>query len=362
MNLPNRMPPTAHLLPADVVQPFDFRYVCDDLHVMAYFENHPTYEAVEAMVLRSSAGRPVVRAILTRHNQTQIDHVNDERLALEARATRRETHLREVTVVEGSSGGCPRVKVEFLSHIGEVVALDLTSASPPDAARGGLTDPGNHAATSSLPLMWRGRSALASEATRVLIAGINFPVPVKLRAGPHFVAHHGYFTESHHMAILRAGEVVLTLIETPHTHEVGACWVYATSEGERCYRIAGLEPNGSVRIERVGSIAEMLRGRFVAGRLQLDEVQFFASSQGVERVTLALDQAKQFSIGIDTNEGVAAGAVTLQNDGTILLRPTSPDWAQSRPVLIQTARFGPRIVLRTVIGPDALLKAARPSV
>jgi hypothetical protein len=353
---------TANLLPADVVQPFDLRYVCDDVHVMAFFENHPTYEAVEAMIRRSSTGRPVVRAILTRHDQTQVDHVNDERLVLEARATRRETCFREVSVVEDSFGRFPRMKVEFLSHAGEPVTLDITSASPPDPSRGGLSDPGNHATTSSLPIMWRGKSALAGETSQVVIAGVNYPVPVKLRAGPHFVAHNGYFTESHHMAILRAGEVVMTIVEVPSTYGVGACWTYSTPEGDRTYRITKLEPDGNVRIERVGSVSELLRGRLVGGRLQLQEVQVHASSRGTERVALALDPIGQFTIGIDGNEGIVSGDVIVNSDGTIRLSPKLPSWAKTRQVFVKITRRQQIIVLSTVIGTEARVTAAHPDV
>ena len=171
-------------LPADVVTPFDLRCMADDLHVMAYFAGHPVYEAVEAMIRRSSSGQLVVRAILTRHDQTQIDHVNADLLMAAARATRRETCFRSISVVEDRSDRCPRLRVEFVSQAGEAIAFDVKSASPPDASRGGLSDPGDHAAQSILPLMWRGRSALAGAESRVWVNGIEYAIPVKLRAGP----------------------------------------------------------------------------------------------------------------------------------------------------------------------------------
>lgn len=64
------------VLPEGIVQPFDLPFAADDLHVMACFEGHAEYEAVEAMI-RRLPDRTSVRAILTRHTQTQIDHVND---------------------------------------------------------------------------------------------------------------------------------------------------------------------------------------------------------------------------------------------------------------------------------------------
>lgn len=344
------MPFAASLLPADILQPFDIRYICDDLHVMAYFENHPIYEAVEAMIRRQGTGQPIVRAILTRHDQTQVDHVSDERLIISAGATRRETYYREVSVVEDLSGKCPHVKIQFLSHAGESVMFDITAASPPDSSRGGLSDPGGHAATCSLPIMWRGKSALAGEATRVVIAGVNYPVPVKFRTGAHFVAHNGYFTESHHMAVFRAGEVVLSIAEVPSSYVVGARWTYETVEGERTYRLVELAPDGQVRIELLGRVSEVLRGRLVGGRLQLQEIQILTSSQSTDRATLKIDQVGQFTIGIDENEGVVAGEITMDNSGTINLIPKLPVWAKDRQVVVVATRQQQRIVLTTVVG------------
>jgi hypothetical protein len=51
------------LLPEGVVQPFDLRYAADDLHVMAFFEGHDSYEAVEAMIRRRPGGAFRVRAM-----------------------------------------------------------------------------------------------------------------------------------------------------------------------------------------------------------------------------------------------------------------------------------------------------------
>ncbi len=57
------MTSSALVLPAGIVQPFDLHRLHDDLHVMAFFENHPVYEAVEAMVRRRAvAGRDPARS------------------------------------------------------------------------------------------------------------------------------------------------------------------------------------------------------------------------------------------------------------------------------------------------------------
>src|SRR5665213_1296025 len=62
------------LLPRGVVQPFPLLYRLDDLHIMGVIDGHPKYEAVEAMIERRLGGASSIRAILTRHDQSQIDH------------------------------------------------------------------------------------------------------------------------------------------------------------------------------------------------------------------------------------------------------------------------------------------------
>src|SRR5471030_2061318 len=84
------------LLPPGVVQPIFLRYRRDDLHVMAFMEGHPDYEAVEAMVQSRPGGRYAIRAIITRHDQSQIDPVKKEDRIAEMRGAEREVCRREV--------------------------------------------------------------------------------------------------------------------------------------------------------------------------------------------------------------------------------------------------------------------------
>jgi hypothetical protein len=76
-------------LPADLVNPLALRYVADDVHVIAFFGGHAHYECVEAMFSARADGTHAVRAILTHHDQHQVDHVNDDGLlAMAAHAER----------------------------------------------------------------------------------------------------------------------------------------------------------------------------------------------------------------------------------------------------------------------------------
>ena len=159
--------------------------------------------------------RPLIRAILTRHDQTQIDHVNDDD-AIGGRARRYPADLPSgdracVSMrcrADGTRGS------NLISHAGEPVVLDITTVGEPDPERGGVSDPGSHSPNSSLPLMRRRATTLAGPQTSVTIDGKRFDVPVKIRSGP-FVAHEGYYTEGHSFAAIRAGTMSYRLKARP---------------------------------------------------------------------------------------------------------------------------------------------------
>jgi hypothetical protein len=337
------------VLPPGVVQPFDLHRLHDDLHVMAFFDGHPVYEAVEAMIRRSADGPAAIRAILTRHDQTQIDHVNDDDLYAAARLSPRQTCRREIAFVEDRAAACPRARVAFESHAGEAVVLDLTSASPPAAARGGLSDPGRHAEGSSLPLMWRGRSALAGPASKVSIDGIAWPIPVKLRGAAGFVAHHGFFTEAHDMLILRAGTVASTVLEQPGEWKVGTRWTYSRPDGNRSYRITHVTPEGAVRLSGRGDL-ETLHGRRRGDRLELHRIDVLAAGATGRRASLVFEPDGRFHLALDGASGSVDGDVRLDADGAMHLLPREPAWATARAVHVRISRSGDRIEVAALIG------------
>jgi hypothetical protein len=154
------------VLPPDLLQPFLLRFRREDMHIMAFFSGHPDYEAVEAMISYRGDGTPSIRAILTRHDQSQIDHVNDDDLFAEGHGVARQTCRRDIAVAVEALPGRRHALLQFDSHAGEPVVLDITTVGEPDPRRGGVSDPGSHSPTSSLPLMRRRASALAAPQPR----------------------------------------------------------------------------------------------------------------------------------------------------------------------------------------------------
>ena len=89
-------------MPFEFIQPFDVFFRREDRHVIAFFSGHPVYEAVEAFLGRRHGRAPLVRAILTRHDQSQVDYINDRATVAErcagASRSAREVHFAPVTI------------------------------------------------------------------------------------------------------------------------------------------------------------------------------------------------------------------------------------------------------------------------
>jgi hypothetical protein len=342
----------ALLMPSNVLQPFPLRFRRDDLHVMAFFEGHPEYEAVEAMIQLRADGRKSIRAIITRHDQSQIDHVNDDALLAAFRGTERARCRREIDLELESSAKGRRARLQFLSSAGERVVLDVVTVGEPDVKRGGLSDPGGHSANSSLPLMWRGASTLAGPRTKVTIDDVEYAVPVKVRAGA-FVAHEGYYTECHSMGVIRAGTVSARLLKKPHRLEVGAEWLFQYDEHETAYRLTAHGAGGTLQITGLEGSGETITAHAIEDRLALSRINLPAEAGPTEGLVLEFDRDAGFSLSMEGQQDIVSGRVHLAEgpDGSVIsLSPMQPSWAVDRIVQVACLSDGDRMRFVTTIG------------
>jgi hypothetical protein len=332
------------VLPPGLLQPFLLRFRREDLHIMAFFSGHPDYEAVEAMVRHRTAGSPSIRAILTRHDQRQIDHVNDDDLSAEGRGVTRQTCRRDIALAVEALSGRRHARLEFISHAGEPVVLDITTAGVPDEKRGGVSDPGGHSPNSSLPMMRRRASALAAPQTAVFVGDQRFEIPVKINAGA-FVAHEGYYTEGHLFGAIRAGTIGYRLKTSPARMATGEQWIFESEDRAIIYRIEGSRVDGALRIAREDAPDET--------------IEAFPSSDGSRIIRigyggldLAFDEAARFSLAMDGETIVSGSAEMKRHEATtvISLAPTQPDWAVAREVRVTCSRDGDRLTATTTIG------------
>ena len=337
-------------LPADVLQPFLLRFRREDLHIMAFFDGHRDYEAVEAMIRYRTDGTPSIRAILTRHDQRQIDHVNDDDLLAEGSGVRRQTCRRDIKLVVDAPTGRRHARLEFLSQADEPVVLDITTVGEPDAKRGGISDPGSHSPTTSLPLMRRRASTLAAPQSAVLVGGERFDVPVKIRSGP-FVAHEGYFTEGHTFGAIRAGTISYRVKARPARLAIGEQWVFESDGQTAIYRIADSDRRGKLRIVREAA-GETIEACATGEALRAIRIGKAAEAGPEDGLDLAFTTAGRFDLAVD-GEGIVSGSVEVKRQAAatvIVLSATQPDWAIPRRISVACSRDGDLLTAVTTIG------------
>ncbi|MGY2902092.1 hypothetical protein [Bradyrhizobium sp. URHC0002] len=339
------------VLPPGLLQPFLLRFRREDLHIMAFFSGHPDYEAVEAMISCRADGTPSIRAILTRHDQSQIDHVNDDDLSAEGHGVARQTCRRDIVLAVDAPPGRRHARLEFRSHADEPVVLDITTVDEPDFKRGGVSDPGSHSPNTSLPLMRRRASTLAGPQTAVFVGDKRFEVPVKISAGP-FVAHEGYFTEGHLFGAIRAGTISYRLKTRPARMSVGEQWILEGDGRVIIYRIESNKPDGRLRIARMDTPAESIEAFAAGDGLRITRIGSLADGKPQGGLDLAFDEAGRFSLAMEGETIVSGSAATKREAGAaiITLSPTQPDWAVARQVRVACSRDGDLLTAVTTIG------------
>jgi hypothetical protein len=339
------------VLPPGLLQPFLLRFRREDLHIMAFFSGHRDYEAVEAMIRYRGDGTPSIRAILTRHDQSQIDHVNDDNLSAEGHGVTRQTCRRDIALAVAAPPGRRHARLEFDSHAGEPVVLDITTVGEPDARRGGISDPGSHSPNTSLPLMRRRASALAAPQTAVFVGGKRFEVPVKISSGP-FVAHEGYFTEGHTFGAIRAGTISYRLKTSPARMAAGEQWTLESDGRVIVYRIENGGPDGKLRIARADAPGESIEAFATGDGLRVTRIGYLADGRPQGGLDLAFDEAGHFSLTMEGETIVSGSAEVKRQAGAavITLSPTQPEWAAARQVRVTCSRDGDLLTAVTTIG------------
>lgn len=288
---------------------FNLSFHYYDAHVMLYLKEHPEYEAVEAMIALRAGKEPFIRAIITRHDQTQIDYLNDKASAMDGRSRNgRETHYAPIAFRRETKGAVTQVSLQFETVKGEQIDFLLHSAGKPSAKRGGLTDPGGHAGEECLPVMWRDKSTLAGAKSRIIIDGKQFPIPVEISIPIFFKGLKGYYSEGFSIGVLARGE---TEIEADLIDAVNA--------------VAGVSLPDTRRPDKAMSI------------------DFSPALAGLFTQKTAGKSFSQFSISIENHQDLIAGLVevTAAGETTILkLIPQKPGWAVDRAMQIEITRVG----------------------
>ncbi|HEV2533571.1 hypothetical protein, partial [Phenylobacterium sp.] len=182
--------------------------------------------------------------------------------------------------------------------------------------------------------------------------GAEYLLPVKVRTAA-FVGQEGYYTETHAMGVVRAGEVILTPRTTPSRFEVGAGWRFGTAAGEIAYAITARTPQGELTIAAQDGSGETLTAFGVGDRLDLTRVRVAGDRPDTGGLTLAFDASGGFSLSMDGAPDLVTGRTAVAGSGKAVmlsLIPTEPAWAAARRVDVRCEAQGRELRLITTIG------------
>lgn len=332
-----------------IVQPFPIHFDCNDYHVIVYIENHPEYEAVEAMIKEYREDSAFIRAILTRHDKSQTDYINDSLVVekLKNKRRKREVYFAPVQYERYEKRGKPRIVLKFTSFKGEEVVLDFHAAAKATDRHAGLIDPCGHSSNISLPVMFPVRTALASPKSSVMIDGIKYKLPVQVHIPLLFKGMRGYYSELFNIGVFRAGNEHFKIIQTPQSLNPGEKWVYRQGAEEAAYEISAVEGSSIViRGENETVEADITRGIFSIKRISVFSqskgnintrftIEFTPSLPVLPEGENECESKGSFSISIDDHTSLISGTVRVMRENGVLrflLAPSEPDWAVKRPV------------------------------
>jgi hypothetical protein len=344
----------------------DFRY--EDRHVIAFLDGHPDWEAVEAFVADRAGREPLVRAILTRHDKTQVDLLNDQ--SVRAANPSREAYFAEIAFSVTTETGNPHAILRFVSHRGEDVALELFATTPALAPFGGLTDPQGHA-PDVLPILFRDASAVGGAQSSVTIDGHAYAIP------PFFVGTlelglQAFYTEGFPVGIVSTGTRVLEVLDAPETLAPGARWRFRHGADELVYELVATTDDRVV-IRRTSGVPETIEARVIDGRLHPTAIRVSSGSERPGTFVLAFDPSlpdvtnagfprdptATFTIAIDAHAGLVRGRVVPGEMGFDLV-PEEPAWAATRPLHVQLDRSGATWTVRSTIATPAYQGSVSP--
>ncbi|HZK19112.1 MAG TPA: hypothetical protein VFC68_00150, partial [Treponemataceae bacterium] len=327
-----------HIDNAYLLNPFNIIYERSDMHVMLYFTGHAKYEAIEATISEKNTND--IRVIITRHDQTQIDYMNNREKVdkIQEADINREVYYAQINFKNNRKSSKPEVILQFRTVDNEQVDFKLLCVSKPSKTHAGLTDPEGHSAKTSLPLMYRDLSTLASNKSSVQIDGIKYTIPVLIHVPIFFTGLKGYYSENFKMGIIRTGERDTDIIESPSAYEVGNKWVYKTDDRLSEYTITKIETSNIT----ITSLNEIISGVLINDTIGIITIGISAvgdtSSMLISFDTplfnnLDCDSETGFSISIDENKNLITGTVKYKSkpEGQeYQLNPSEPTWALSR--------------------------------
>jgi hypothetical protein len=199
-----------HAAETPVVLPFSFVSMNAKYHIIAWFEGHPEFEAVEAFVY----GENRIRAILTRHDGSQIDVFSGTPDQSPVTAGR-EWYEGKCSFQLAKNGRDAELSVAMSG--GNELTLCYFGQGKPDPKHGGLTDPGTHSPEGGLPAFFREASGVSGKKSYVRIGSASYAIPVDrdISKPPFFTGYRAYLSEGYaSMIIPTTREMTIPALQT----------------------------------------------------------------------------------------------------------------------------------------------------
>jgi hypothetical protein len=351
--------------PPDVrsfIQPFFLTFNRNDDQVVVFLANHPVFEAIEVMVTRRAGQQPLLRAIITRHDKSQIDHINDVQIA-GARAAPlpgRGTVYRPILYEQSEAAGIVTARLRFKSYRGEDIDLRFQALAPVSAALGGLIDPMGHPKDEALPVLWANASAFASPQTLLTLDGVSYP----LRTGPQPGSLLGIYSAGFLLGVVYEGNLDLFPLWSPRRFAKGEKWVYMDNLGNwHVYEI--IDVAGDLLTIHKTTTSPGLTEEFITARREGDGLRLLrarATGRGrngnpsppsLPGLTLELSDGGRFALSVDDHARLVTGSVRIErgvNTEAWILRPEQPGWATVYGVRATVTRVGSRFAVESMVG------------
>ncbi|MBN1647865.1 MAG: hypothetical protein JW874_07525 [Spirochaetales bacterium] len=288
-----------------------------EYHIIAFIEDHPEYESVEAFIfdVNNSVGDPLVRAILTRHDKVQIDYASFPLPDNPGRES-----YRTIFTFNLEDGG-KKAMLCFRDRDENEYVLEYASASAPEARWGGMTDTRGHSPDGGLPLFCRERSSIAGRGSCVRINGKAYAVPEDPEAThkPFFTGYAAYLSMQYHTLIFPTGRIETGLdVLAPATGAGSFTAAYGKSEIHITYSDSRVVP-------------EIIRIRF-SSSFYSPEFSYIITFDPVFPNISALKTGSEvlagFSINFLDRKNSVKGKVIIRKTGnrssTVLFLPGTP--------------------------------------
>ncbi len=322
-----------------IVVPFDMVGMYAEHHVIAWFSGHAEFESVEAFVYENGH----IRAILTRHDGSQIDAFNYSPSAGMNESSGRERYPAKISFELAKNGRDARL--ELAMPDGKPLALSYVGQGKPNAKHAGLTDPGFHASDGGLPAMYRKASSVSGSESTVTIDGTKYAIPMDkaISRPPFFTAYSAFLSDGYESLFVRtfAEKDMPAIPCIPGT--ASPLPAYRTDICEN--RITPAWNNGIAEVECIRSSSDAISSSGHAV-----ELRFNPPFPNLAAMGKAESTSVKFEIQFEGSSAASiTGSVRVERSGdsvTVTLLPEEPSWAKAARAIrydILLADGGPRI-------------------